>query len=118
MQAHAESLFGDLGVAVEVANQARVHLWYPQHFGKPYPALTSTEDGIGRFLVLETCVAVRPREFLAPHGLSGLYRGRLTPNPLTPYPDLFRAKASSYLERWDWLEIQAEPMAHADASAS
>jgi hypothetical protein len=106
VQSHAESLLRDLGVKVEVANQARVHLWYPEHFGKPYPELQSTEDGIRRFLVLETCVAVRPGDCFVPYGLAGLYRGTLTPNPLTPYVHLFRKKASSYRERWSWLEVQ------------
>ncbi|PVY64452.1 nucleotidyltransferase-like protein [Paracidovorax citrulli] len=49
-QAHADSVLSDLGITVEVANQARVHLWYPQHFGRPCPPLTSSEDGIRRFL--------------------------------------------------------------------
>ena len=31
----------DLGVTIEVRNQARVHLWYPQKHGLPYPALRS-----------------------------------------------------------------------------
>lgn len=66
------SVLGDLGVTVEVANQARVHLWYPSYFGRPYPALASAEDSIGRFLVLETCVGARPQEFHAPYGLTGL----------------------------------------------
>jgi uncharacterized protein len=90
-------------VAIEVANQARVHLWYPRHFGLPYPALTSAEDGICRFLILETCVAVRPGEQFAPHGTAGVYAGTLSPNPLTSYPSLFREKVASYRERWDWL---------------
>lgn len=105
VQARAEALLGDLGVAVEVANQARVHLWYSKHFGQPYPALTSSEDGISRFLVLETCVAMRPDDCFAPYGLSGLYQGTLTPNPLTPYAELFSQKVSSYRQRWDWLEV-------------
>lgn len=102
-QARVQSLFGDLGVTVEVANQARVHRWYPQHFGRPYPVLASAEDGIRRFLVLETCVAIRPGECLAPYGFAGLYAGTLTPNPLTPYPELFSQKAESYCRRWNWL---------------
>jgi uncharacterized protein len=106
VQARIESLLGDLGVTVEVANQARVHLWYPKHFGQPYPPLTSAEEGIGRFLVLETCVAVRPGECFAPYGLAGLYDGTLTPNPLTPHATLFSQKATSYRQRWDWLRIQ------------
>jgi uncharacterized protein len=106
VQARVDSLLGDLGVKVEVANQARVHIWYPEHFGKPYPALNSSEDGIGRFLALETCVAVRPGECYAPYGLDGLYEGTLTPNPLTPHATLFTQKAASYCQRWDWLKIQ------------
>jgi hypothetical protein len=103
VQAHAASVLSDLGVTVEVANQARVHLWYPTHFGHPYPALGSAEDGIGRFLVLETCVGLRPHECHAPYGLTGLYAGTLTPNPATPYGELFDSKVASYKERWDWL---------------
>ena len=102
-QARADAALGDLGVTVEVANQARVHLWYPGHFGRPYPPLGSSQDGIRRFLVLETCVGVRPGEVHAPYGLDGIHAGTLTPNPLTPYPELFEAKAASYRARWPHL---------------
>lgn len=109
VQTHIESMLGDLGVEIEVANQARVHTWYPGHFGKPYPPLSSVEDGIKRFLVLETCVGIRPQEVYAPYGLEGLYAGTLTPNPLTPYPELFRRKVESYCSRWEWLRVQVPP---------
>jgi hypothetical protein len=105
VQAHVDSLLGDLGIVLEVANQARVHLWYPDYFGEPYSALTSAEEGISRFLVQETCVAIRPGEHFAPYGLSGVYAGTLTPNPLAPHAALFRAKAASYRERWEWLQV-------------
>lgn len=105
-QSRVGSLLGDLGVTVEVANQARVHLWYPQHFGHPYPALSCVEEGIDRFLVLETCVAVRPDECYAPYGLAGLYQGTLSPNPLTPHAELFARKAASYCHRWSGLKVQ------------
>jgi uncharacterized protein len=110
-QVLVESLLGDLGVTVEVANQARVHIWYPTHFGYPYPALKSVEDGISRFLVRETCVGIRPRQSYAPYGLSGLYAGTLTRNPATPYPELFARKVASYRERWNWLKVE-----HADGA--
>ena len=102
-QAHVDAAFGDLGVTFEVANQARVHLWYPGHFGRPYPPLSSSQDGIRRFLVLETCVGVRPGAVDAPYGLDGIHAGTLSPNPLTPYPELFAAKAASYRARWPHL---------------
>jgi uncharacterized protein len=112
-QARVDAALADLGVTVEVANQARVHLWYPGHFGRPYPALQSSEDGIRRFLVLETCVGVRPGEAHAPYGLDGIRAGTLTPNPLTPYPELFAAKAASYRARWPHLGLCAAPTAQA-----
>lgn len=105
VQAHADSVLGDLGVRVEVANQARVHLWYPEHFGQRYPRLTSAEYGIARFLVLETCVGVRPQQCHAPYGLAGIYAGTLSSNPLIPYPDLFARKVASYQSRWNWLSV-------------
>ena len=105
VQAHAESVLGDLGVSIEVANQARVHLWYPEYFGHSYPRLTSAEDGIARFLVLETCVGVRPQQCHAPYGLEGIYAGTLSSNPLIPYADLFTKKAASYQSRWNWLSV-------------
>ena len=105
-QSLAESALSDLGVTVEVANQARVHLWYPEHFGYPYPKLGSAEEGISRFLVRETCVGVRPQQCYAPYGLSGLYAGTLTPNPVTPHAELFAKKVASYKARWAWLKVE------------
>jgi hypothetical protein len=107
-QSHFESELGDFGVDIEVANQARVHTWYPEHFGQPYPALRAVEEGIDRFLVLETCVGIRPDRIYAPNGLEGIYAGTLTPNPLTPYPELFHRKVGSYRQRWDWLGVQRQ----------
>ena len=105
VQARADAVLGDLGVAVEVANQARVHTWYASYFGQPYPPLESSRDGIDRFLVPATCVGIRPDALYAPNGLDLLYEGVLTPNPLTPHRDLFERKAASYRARWPWLRI-------------
>ncbi len=98
-------LVEDLGVVVDVANQARVHQWYERHFGHSYDALRSSADGIARFLVLETCVGVRPGDVIAPHGVEGVYRGTLSPNPLVPHEDLFAAKVKSYCARWPHLVV-------------
>jgi hypothetical protein len=39
----AQPLFGDVAPAVEIRNEARVHLWYEHHFGVPCPPYPSTE---------------------------------------------------------------------------
>lgn len=108
VQGRVDRLLSGLGVAIEVKNQARVHLWYEEHFGYPYTRLASSKQGIDRFLVSATCVGVRPvaggYEIYVPNGLAILYAGLLTPNPLVPHLDLFRDKAASYRRRWEWLE--------------
>lgn len=99
-------LFADLEAEIEIRNQARVPLWFEEKFGAPYPPVTCPEDGIGRFLVACTCVGLSPTgEVCAPYGLDDMFAGRLTRNPNTPNPSLFRAKAETYRARWPWLEI-------------
>lgn len=114
VQARVDSVLADLvdlGVSLEAKNQARVHLWYPDYFGHAYPRLHSARDGIARFLVLGTCVGIRPQgagwEVEAPYGLDLLDEGLLTPNPLTDHRVLFTAKADAYRARWPWLRIVA-----------
>jgi len=132
VQQRVQRQLGDLAIEVEVCNQARVHQWYPAHFGHAYPQLTSSADGIRRFLVTGTCVGVRPRdasgdddlarrlEVEAPYGLADLAAGVLRPNPLTPHAELYRAKAQAYQARWPWLRVAGpvdcatnEPIPHA-----
>jgi len=105
VQARVDAVLADLGVKIEVSNQARVHTWYEAYFGHPYPALHSVCDGIDRFLIPATCVGIRPAAIYAPNGLDLLYQGLLTVNPLTPYLDLFRQKAASYQARWPSLSM-------------
>jgi uncharacterized protein len=103
----AAALFADLGAEIELKNQARVHLWYRQRFGADYPQLTSTRDGIDRYLVACTCVGIEAGtlEVYAPNGLDDLWAGILRPNPVNLQLELFRAKAASYQARWPWLRI-------------
>jgi hypothetical protein len=103
------ALFADLGVRIEIRNQARVHLWYPLRFGPGYPQLCSSRDGIDRFLVECTCVGLRAggAELYAPYGLDDLFAGVLRPNPCNLRRDRFAEKAASYQRRWPWLRILA-----------
>ncbi|TLG90668.1 nucleotidyltransferase family protein [Pseudomonas edaphica] len=105
----AERLFEDLGVNVEVKNQARVHLWYSERFGRPYPQLHSAKQGVDRYLVAGTCIGLEidTGEVYAPYGLADVEQGVLRINPLHREPELFAAKARSYQARWPWLTIVA-----------
>ena len=104
-----QSCFAGQGITVEAKNQARVHTWYQDYFGFPYPALRSSRGGIDRFLVTSTCVGLTADgsglELYAPNGLDDLYQGRLSPNPLCPHLPLFEKKAKAYQARWPWLQV-------------
>jgi uncharacterized protein len=102
--------FTCLDAKIELKNQARVHLWYEKRFGHPYPVLTSSTDGINRFLVACTCVAVRctaglPLAIHAANGMDDLFAGILRPNPINFEDRGFAEKARSYQSRWPWLRV-------------
>lgn len=103
----ARQLFQDLDANIEFKNQARVHLWYGERFGRPYPQLTSAKDGIDRYLIAGTCIGleVETGEVYAPYGLTDVEQGLLRINQKNYQPDLFEQKAASYQARWPWLRI-------------
>lgn len=103
VQKNANELFCDLNITLELCNQARVHTWYQEYFGQPYPKLHSAKQGIDRFLIPATCVGINPFEVYAPNGLEAIYAGLLSMNPLTPHQSLYEQKALSYQQRWPWL---------------
>ncbi len=111
----AAALFADLGVPIEIKNQARVHLWYEGYFGRPYSALRNACEGVDRFLVASTAVALQPRgaghrpAVYAPYGLDDLYRGVLTPNLSMDHGPLFERKCRDYQARWPWLTMEVDP---------
>jgi len=102
-----QQLFQDLGVNIDIKNQARVHLWYAQRFGRAYSRLESAKDGIDRYLIAGTCIGldVATGEIYAPYGLTDIEQGLLRINPAYREPDLFEQKAKSYQARWPWLKV-------------
>ena len=107
--ARVQSCFGGLGIELEAKNQARVHTWYEACFGRPCPPLKSAREGVDRFLVGSTSVAVRQTGdgllVHAPYGLDDLYKGVLTPNPVVDHGPLYARKCRDYQARWPWLRM-------------
>ncbi|WP_079541857.1 nucleotidyltransferase family protein [Bradyrhizobium lablabi] len=97
-----------LGVPIEVRNQARVHLWYPQKHDLPYPALRSSTQGIDRFLTTNTQVGIRRTQdgfdVYAPHGFDDIAAMIVRPNP---GPNFSAANYAAKAKRWKslWPEI-------------
>jgi hypothetical protein len=108
----AKTVFADVDAAIEIRNQARVHLWYEEKFGTPYPPLQRTTDGIDRFLMHAAQVGMRARgqayDVYAPHGFDDIARMIVRPNRAQNFQsERYREKA----ERWKslWPEITILP---------
>jgi len=108
----AAELFADIQRVVEVRNEARVHLWYQQHFGVPAERFTSTADAVDHFASTTCCFAVtqdahRRLQVYAPHGYDDLFAQHLRPNPLLAPREVYERKAA----RWtaEWLGLIVDP---------
>jgi hypothetical protein len=105
-----------LRVELEARNQARVHLWYPQKHGLPYPALHCSTDGIDRFLTRNTQVGIRRTqggyETYAPNGFDDIADMIVRPNPTLNFSaENYAAKASRWKSLWPELTVlAAEPL--------
>lgn len=100
-----------LDTLVEVRNQARVHLWFEDHFGEPYAPLSSSAEALSRFTSPMFAVGVRLEadgalRIFAPFGLEDLFALRLRPNP-TRTTSGFARTAQAAKARWPELLIEA-----------
>lgn len=105
----AATVFAGSPVPVEVRNEARVHLWYADHFDAPAPRpFTDCRDAIDHFAAACCCVgvSVSTREVYAPHGLADLLGLVVRPNPGSPAPrHVYEAKAARWQAEWPALTV-------------
>jgi hypothetical protein len=102
--------FAKLRVKIEVRNQARVHLWYPQKHGVPYPALQSSTQGIDRFLTRNTQIGIRRMqggyEVYAPNGFDDVVRMIVRPNPGPNFSaESYNAKTARWKKLWPEITV-------------
>jgi uncharacterized protein len=100
------------GVKIEVRNQARVHLWYPEKHGLPYPPLRSSTEGIDRFLTKNTQVGIRRTSgghaVYAPNGYNDIAGMIVRPNPGPNFSAAnYAAKAARWKALWPELTVLA-----------
>jgi uncharacterized protein len=102
----------NLGAAVETRNQARVHLWYPERHGLPYPPLACSTDGIDRFLTANTMVGIRRTvggyDVYAPNGFEDIAGMIVRPNPGPNFSaQNYLAKAARWKSLWPEVTVLA-----------
>lgn len=87
-----------------------MHLWYPAHFGQPYPALRTAAEAIERFACRTHCVGLRLEAdgtltLSAPYGLDDIFGFRLTPNTVLNNQATHLAKAARQTALWPELTV-------------
>ena len=101
-----------LGVAIELRNQARVHLWYSAKHGVPYPPLSRSTDGIDRFLTTTTQVGLRRTDdgydIYAPNGFDDVAGMIVRPNPTANFSTAnYATKAARWKALWPEITVLA-----------
>jgi hypothetical protein len=98
---------------VELRNQARVHLWYPDHFGQTYPRLATSQQAIDLFASRTHCIGARLTatglDLYAPYDI---FSFRLTPNPRLDNRATHHAKADRQKALWPELTLVPWPSEH------
>jgi uncharacterized protein len=100
----------DLPVPVEVRNQARVHLWFEEYFGIPYPALSCADEAITRYASATHAVGVSLTDdgrldVFAPFGLEDIFGLVVRPNYALANKATHDRKASRVKAIWPELTI-------------
>ncbi len=108
--------FADMDADIEVRNQARVHLWFKDHFGLDYAPLTNAAHALSRYMSPCNAVAVEPDAYgnftiHAPFGFDDIFGFVVRPKA-----DGTQISTSSYTKKTTrmktlWPELTIVPLA-------
>jgi uncharacterized protein len=107
----AKALFKNLPHPIEAVNEARVHLWLPEHIGhftKPYE---SSEDAIGSWAFPSSCVGVRYENgtfsVYAPYGLEAMFDMTLQRTGKSIFTkEMDEKKIAKWTKLWPRLKVE------------
>lgn len=106
-----EDLFAVSKIPVEIRNQARVHLWYPEKFGQEFSPLKHGDESITRFSSKTHAVGLRLEaddrlDICAPFGLDHIFSFQVIPNRVMYNEPGYTAKAERALLVWPELTVE------------
>lgn len=107
--------YDDLGIKLDVKNEARVHQWYEDRFGYPIDAYTSAESAMETFPTTAGAIGVRPvgqaLEAFAPFGFDDLINLVIKPNKRQITRAIYVEKVARWKPNWpqvrflDWDDV-------------
>jgi hypothetical protein len=105
-----KDLYRDFPVEVDAKNQARVHLWYGDHFGYAIAPYGSLEAAIDSWPTTATSIGVRRDgrgdwKVYAPFGLDDLFGRVVRANKKQITKEIYENKVKSWLMKWPDLTV-------------
>lgn len=101
--------FKAVPIALDIKNQARVHLWYPQAFGYAVPPYASVEQAITTFPTTATAIGIRKEQtgyrIFAPFGVHDLLGLVVRPNKRQITREIYEAKTKRWSAIWPQLIV-------------
>jgi hypothetical protein len=101
--------FGDLAIKLDIKNQARVHLWYKNHFGYEIQPYKSLEDAIDTWPTTSSAVGIRKQgnawKVYAPFGLDDLFGMVVRANKAQITREIYGQKTTNWSSKWSKLVI-------------
>ena len=108
-QERVKKLLSALPVGVEAVNEARVHLWFEQDFGKKIDQLKSCEDAINGWPTTATAVGINKVDgkvnVYAPYGLNDLFGMVVRPNKPSVIKWVYEKKVEKWTKKWPNLKV-------------
>jgi uncharacterized protein len=108
----ARKLLSDLPAELDVANEARVHIWYPRSYGFAIKPYSSVEEGIASWPTTATAIGVKMEldghlTTYSPYGLEDLFELIVRPNKR----QITRAIYDWKVQRWSacWPKLIVKP---------
>jgi hypothetical protein len=97
------------GLKVDVKNEARVHLWYQEHFGYPIEPYTTLEDAISTWPTTASSIGARIEngklKVFAPFGLDDLFGLIVRANKRQITERIYYIKAGKWKSKWPELTV-------------
>jgi hypothetical protein len=106
----AKELFKDYQLKVDLKNQARVHIWYKDHFGYEIKPYLSVEEAINTWPTTATSIGIRLNQdnswlVYAPFGLNDLLGKIVRANKVQITKEIYEKKIERWIKYWPDLKI-------------
>lgn len=106
---YLENLISNLNIKCDIKNEARVHLWYGEKYGKEIEPYKNIEDAVSSWGTSITCVGVRLENnkliVCCPYGLNDLFDMTIRPIKKQYTKDQYEIKTKKWKSKWNKINI-------------